>query len=158
MKKILKWFSLLFAVSVTVFVIFFLYNINSDITVSKPQPLEYKSIAKKQEAQALWLNHLSDTKKKGYFFPVDEVYIETKLEVPKKSSTNYELVVNELDPYQIFCLEQELKRFTKEYFLKKEDKKLQVYVYAKQLDDLKALTKVLQRYNIEAEIKQRVKR
>ena len=156
MKKILKWFSLLFAVSVTVFVFFLLYSINSDEKIPKLEPLAYSSLLEKQEPDnALWLNHLSQTKKKGYFFPVDEVYIKTELVQKKKPKTVYKLLVKDLDPYQIFCLKEELKQHKLQYFFQKEKKRTKLLVYSHKRDKLENLTKVLRRYQIEAKIEQR---
>jgi hypothetical protein len=152
MKKILKWVSLLFAVGMAVFVVFFLYSINSDEYTQSPEPLEYKSEVKKQEAQTLWLNHLSNAKKKQYFFPVDEIYIKTDLDLKKSDLKDYKLVVDELDPYEIFCLSRELKRFKIKYFFKKVKNKNILIVFSKDLDRLNRLVKVLKNYQIDAKI------
>jgi len=152
MKKILKWISLLFAVSVSIFVIFFLYNINSDEYIDNLKPLEYEKNYSKEDSQALWLNHLSKAKKKQYFFPVDEIYIKTELEDKKKKTKEYKLLVNELDPYGIFCLNQELKRFKIKYFFKKNKKNNELIVFSNDLSRLNSLVKVLKKYQIDAKI------
>ncbi len=155
MKKILKWLSLLFAAGVTVFVIFFLYAINSDEPIEKPEPFVYQTHIKEQKSEALWLNHLSKTRKKGYYFPVDEIYIKTDLvKVPQKKKP-YRLVVDDLDPYQIFCLNQELKRHKIRYLFKKEKHANKLLVYSQDIGKLNSLVKVLKKYQIDAKILKR---
>ncbi len=153
MKKILKWLSLLFAVSVSVFVIFLFYTINSEEPIEKPEPFIYESHIKDQESQALWLNHLSKTKRKGYFFPVDEVYIQTDLVKKKAKRKPYRLIVDDLDPYQTFCLSQELKRHKLKFFFKKDKNEVQLLVFSTDKAKLNSLVKVLKNYQIDATIK-----
>jgi hypothetical protein len=152
MKKILKWISLLFAVSVSVFVIFFLYDINSDEFVDDFEPLELKQNNSNQDKEALWLNHLSKAKKKQYFFPVDEIYIKTDLVKDKQKTKGYKLLVDDLDPYEIFCLNQELKRFNIKYFFKKDKTSNKLIVFSNDLGRLNSLVKVLKKYQIDAKI------
>jgi len=155
MKKILKWLSLLFAVSVFIFVLFFIYSINANISVQKPQPLEFNSTIEDQEAQALWLNHLSKAQKKGYYFPVNEVYIETELVAKPKKQQHYQLLVEEIDPYSVFCIKQELQRFHIPYYFRKSGKKLTFIVESPNQQKLKSLVKVLKKYQIKAKISKR---
>ncbi len=149
MRKILKWLSLLFAASVAVFVIFLFYTINTQEDVSTPEPFVYQSKLKEQKPQTFWLNHLAKREKKDYFLPVDEVYI--KMDLVKKIDRRkpYRLVVENLDPYQIFCLNQELKRHNLRYFFKKTKKETKLLVYSKERKKLDGLVKVLKNYQID---------
>jgi hypothetical protein len=152
MKKILKWVSLLFAVSVSIFVIFLFYTISGDEPIEKPKPFTYEPYKDAQNDETLWLNHLSKTKYKGYYFPVDEVYIKTDLIERKDNKPIYKLEVNDLDPYQIFCLNQELKRHEIRFFFKKEKHNTKLFVLSSDKKKLNDLVKVLKNYQIEATI------
>ena len=155
MKQVLKWLSLLFAVSVAIFVIFLLYTINAEEPTAQPEPLA--PLVQKQEPkkEALWLNHLVERKKKGYFFPVEEVYIQTDLVKFVPPQKPLKLVVNDLDPYQIFCLKEELRRHNVRYFFKKSKEEMKLLVYSKNRQKLNDLVKVLKKYQIEAKIQKR---
>ena len=155
MKEILKWTSLLFAVGAAVFVIFLFYTINTEEPISKPKPFALPNQQSEQKETALWLNHLADAKKKGYYFPVNEVYIKTDLlnYVPPRKP--FEMVVNDLDPYQTFCLREELRRHDVRYFFKKSKEEMKLLVYSKSLKKLNDLVKVLKKYQIDAKIQKR---
>ncbi len=155
MKRVLKWLSLLFAVSVFSFVLIFLYNINQDEPIQKPEPFVLESKIEKQKSQALWLNHLSKTQKKIYYLPVEEVYVKVDLFTPKAKKRVYELVVQKLDPYQKFCLQEELRRFHLRYAFRQTDTETNLFVYSSELSRLNSLVKVLEKYQIKAKILQR---
>ena len=155
MKQVLKWLSLLFAASVTVFVIFLLYTINSEEPIKKLKPFALPTKKEEKASEALWLNHLADTKKKGYYFPVDEVYIKTDLVTYIPPQKPFKLVVNDLDPYQTFCLKEELRRHNVRYFFKKSKEETKLLVYSKNEKKLNDLIKVLRKYQIEAKIQKR---
>jgi len=57
------------------------------------------------------LNHFSKTERLGYFYPVNEVLIEVDLnEKIASKKTIYKLSASLLDPYQLFCLKEELNQ------------------------------------------------
>ena len=155
MKQILKWFSLLFAVGVTIFVIFLFYTINIEEPINKPEPFALPTKKQEHTNKALWLNHLADTRKKGYYFPVDEVYIKTDLATYIPPQKPFKLVVAQLDPYQIFCLREELKRHNVRYFFKQSKEEMKLLIYSKSAQKLNDLVKVLKKYQIDAKIQKR---
>ena len=61
----------------------------------------------------------------------------------------YKLVVENLDPYQIFCLNQELQRHKLRYFFKKTKNETKLFVYSKEKKELYGLIKVLKNYQID---------
>ena len=154
MQKILKWFSLLFAVSIAIFVIYFLYDINKDEDITQPEPFVYKSEIQKKKDDGLWLDDLIKKGQKDYFFPVNEIFIKVDLEKIKKKKKVYQLFVNKLDPYEIFCLNQELKRYKIRYFFKKDKNSNKLLVYSNDVNRLNSLVNVLKRYQIKAKIKE----
>ena len=152
MQKILKWLTPLIAVGVAIFIIFFLILINSNETPIKIAPLEHKSevVVKKQEK--VWLNHFSKTERLGYFYPVNEVYIQVDLNEKIASKTIYKLSAPLLDPYQLFCLKEELKQHKLKYYLKRDKSGVELLIYSKNIEKLNTLVRVLKNYQISAKV------
>jgi outer membrane usher protein FimD/PapC len=154
MQKVMKWFAPTLAIGVAIFITFFLISINSQevIEESKPLTLKSESITPKPE-EKVWLSHLSQTQKKGYFYPVNEVYVEVDLNEKITKTITYKLTAHVKDPYQLFCLREELKRHGLKYFLKKDVKGIALLIYSQNVDKLNSLVKVLKNYKILAQIK-----
>jgi len=152
MQKLLKWFAPLLALGVAVFIIFFLISINSndDFVDIKPLSQESEVVAKKPKKD--WLNHFSKTQRLGYFYPVNEVYIEVDLDSKIASKTIYKLFASLTDPYQLFCLKEELKQHKLRYYLKRDKNGVELLIYSKNRDKLNSLVRVLKNYQISAKI------
>jgi len=154
MQKILKWFALALTTGVAIFITFFLISINSQEVIIENKPLKLKSEdAVSKPSKKLWLNHLSQTQKRGYFYPVNEVYIEVDLNEKITKTITYKLSAHIKDPYQLFCLKEELKNHGLKYFLKKNTKGIELLIYSQNVDKLNSLVKVLKNYKIVAKIK-----
>jgi C-terminal processing protease CtpA/Prc len=152
MKKILKWFSALLFVSVTIFLIYFLISINDDVYIeSAPLEKEEKPLSKKVEKN--WLEHFSKAQQQGYTYPVNEIYIQVDLEEKITKAITYKLSAKLKDPYQLFCLKEELRRHNLKYFLKKDKLGIDLFIYSQNVDKLKNLVEVLKDYKIKASIK-----
>ncbi len=150
----MKWFAPLLAVGVAIFITIFLISINSEEVSTESEPLKLKSeeiISKSNEK--IWLNHLSQTQKKGYFYPVNEVYVEVDLNEKITKTITYKLSAVLKDPYQLFCLKEELKRHGLKYFLKKDKQGMELLIYSKNIGKLHSLVNVLKNYKILAQIK-----
>ncbi|MFA7355111.1 MAG: hypothetical protein WCZ70_10870 [Sulfurimonadaceae bacterium] len=152
MRKILKWLTPLIAVGVAVFIIFFLISINSNETYINLSPLEHKSSAAVEEPKKVWLNHFSKSEKLGYFYPVNEVFIQVDLNEKIVSETIYKLSAPILDPYQLFCLKEELKQHRLKYYLKKDKSGAELLIFSKDRDKLNSLVEVLKNYQISANV------
>ena len=152
MRKILKWLTPLIAVGVAIFIVFFLISINSNETSFKLAPLEHKSEKAVKEPEKIWLDHFSKIEKSGYFYPVNEVLIQVDLNEKIAKSTIYKLSAPLLDPYQLFCLKEELKRHQLEYYLKKDKSGAELLIYSKDRDKLNSLVEVLKNYQISANV------
>jgi len=153
MQKILKWLTPLIAVGVAIFIIFFLISINSTEVFldEKPLTLNQPPIEVKQEK--VWLDHFGTAEKKGFFYPVNEIYVEVDLKEKITKTITYRLRAKLLDPYQLFCLKEELKQHKLKYYLKKDKINVDLFVYSQNVDKLKALVKALKNYKISATIK-----
>lgn len=155
MQKFLKWLTPLLALGVAIFIIFFLISINSISEIKEIEPLTYQSEVIKEKPKKLWLNNFSKTERLGYFYPVNEVYIEVDLDEKITNAIRYELTASLLDPYQLFCLKEELKQHKLRYYLTKEKEKdkVELLIFSKNIEKLNSLVRVLKNYHISAQIK-----
>lgn len=153
MQKILKWLTLLIAAGVAVFIVFFLISINSNETSTAPAPLKHKSEVSLKKPQDIWLNSFSKSQKLGYFYPVNEVLVQVDLNEKIPSKTIYKLSAAVLDPYQLFCLKEELMRHSMEYYLKKDKDGTELLIYSKDQVMLNSLVEVLKNYQISANVR-----
>jgi hypothetical protein len=153
MQKIIKWLTPLIAVGVAIFIIFFIISINSNKTPIVVAPLEHKNSVITQKQERGWLNHFSKAERLGYFYPVNEILIEVDLNKKIVSDTVvYKLSASLLDPYQLFCLKEELGLHGLKYYLKKDKNGVELLIYSKNIKKLKALVKVLKNYQISTRV------
>lgn len=152
MQKILKWLTPIIAVGVSIFIIFFLVSINSNDQVINLSPLEHRSEVVIKKPKEVWLDHFSKTEKLGYFYPVNEVFIKVDLYENIVSKTVYKLSAALLDPYQLFCLQEELKQHKLKYFFKKDKNGIELFIYSKDKEKLDSLVNVLKNYQISAKV------
>ena len=152
MQKILKWLTPLIAVGVAIFIINFLISINSNEVPITLAPLEQRSEPVVQKPKKVWLNHFSKTERLGYFYPVNEVLIQVDLNEEVPSQTVYKLSAPLLDPYQLFCLKEELKQHQLKYYLKRDKSGVELLIYSQDREKLNSLVKVLKNYQILAKV------
>lgn len=153
MHKILKWLTPVLALGVAIFIVFFLISINSISEIQDIEPLTYQSEVIKEKPEKLWLNNFSKTERLGYFYPVNEVYIEVDLDEKITNTIKYKLTASLLDPYQLFCLKEELKQHKLRYYLTKEKNRVELLIFSKNIEKLNSLVRVLKNYRISAQIK-----
>ena len=153
MQKILKWLTPLIAVGVAIFIIFFLISINSSEVYLENEPLTIGTELTEVKPEKNWLNHFSESERRGYFYPVNEVYIKVDLEEKITKTITYKLSAQLLDPYQLFCLKEELKSHKLKYYLKKDKTNVDLFIYSQNVDKLNNLVKVLKNYKISATVK-----
>ena len=153
MQKILKWFTPVLALGVAIFIIFFLISINSPQEFVEMEPLSYESEIVQDKPEKIWLNHFSKTERLGYFYPVNEIYINVDLIDKISTDTLYRLSASFLDPYQLFCLKEELKQHKFRYSLKKDKNGVELFVFSKSIEKLNSLVRVLKNYQISASVK-----
>ena len=152
MQKVLKWFTPVLALGVAIFIVFFLISINSSQELDYSEPLEHKSEVVQKESEKLWLNHFSKTQRLGYFYPVNEAHIEIDLDEQISNNTIYKLSASLLDPYQLFCLKEELKQHKLRYYLKRDVNSVELLIYSKNIEKLNSLVRVLKNYQISAKV------
>ncbi len=152
MQKILKWFTPVLALGVAIFIYFFLLSINSSEEPLHTDPLVYKSEVVEKKEDKLWLNHFSQTERLGYFYPVNEVFVKVDLDEKIIKTIMYKLSAPLLDPYQLFCLKEELKQHQLKYYLQKDKSGIELLIYSKEIDKLNSLVKILKNYQISATV------
>jgi len=152
-QKILKWFAPLIAAGVTVFIVFFIISINSHKEPLELEPLKLEKNSVEVQTQKSWLHHFSQSEKLGYFYPVNEVYVKVDLDEKIANQTTYKLSASLLDPYQLFCLKEELSNHSLKYYLKQDAKVVELLIYSKDINKLNSLVKILKNYQIAATIK-----
>jgi len=153
MQIIIKWFAPFLALGVAVFIIFFLISINSSVEFGNSEPLELSSNVAQKKPEKVWLNHFSKTQRLGYSYPVNEVYVRVDLDEKIIKTITYKLSASILDPYQLFCLKEELKQHELRYYLKKDKQGVELLIYSQDMDKLNSLVKVLKNYQISAIVK-----
>lgn len=152
MHIFLKWFTPIIGIGVAIFIIIFLVNINSMKKIQELKPLTRESKPAQQKDEKVWLEHFSNTQRLGYFYPVNEVYIKTSLDKKIQSSTVYRLSASLIDPYQLFCLKEELNQHKLKYYLKRDKNGVLLDIYSKDKAKLNSLVEVLKNYQIQARV------
>ena len=152
MQKILKWLTPLIAVGVAIFILLFLISINSQEVYLDSEPLTLNHKVTKIKSENSWLDHFSTSEKQGYVYPVNEIYIQTDLDEKITKTITYKLSAQLLDPYQLFCLKEELKQHKLKYYLKKDSNSVDLLIYSQNVDKLQNLVKVLKNYKIVASV------
>ena len=153
MKNIIKWLPPAIAFGVAVFLVFFLISINSHEVVQESEPLETSSQKPSKKPEKSWLNHFSQSQRKGYFYPVNEIYVKLDLDEKIIKTIIYKLTAKIKDPYQLFCLKEELKYHGLKYSLQKDVRGIDLLIYSNEKNKLEKLVKVLEKYKIHASIK-----
>ncbi|MEA2091681.1 MAG: hypothetical protein U9O83_04845, partial [Campylobacterota bacterium] len=127
-------------------------SINPSQELDYVEPLKLHSNSVQKEPKKVWLNHFSKSERLGYFYPVNEAYIEIDLDEKITSKTIYKLSANLLDPYQLFCLKEELKQHKLRYYLKRDKSSVELLIYSKNIEKLNSLVRVLKNYQISAKV------
>jgi hypothetical protein len=83
---------------------------------------------------------------------VNEVYIQLDLDEKIIKTIMYKLSAPLLDPYQLFCLKEELKQHQLKYYLQKDKSGIELLIYSQDRDKLNSLVKVLKNYQISATV------
>ena len=153
MPKLIKWLAPIVSVGVVIFLIYFLISINSETVLLDSEPLGLQEKVKQENIEKSWLNHFSKSKKSAYSYPVNEIYLKIDLDEKITKAITYKLSANIQDPYQLFCLKEEMERYKLKYFLKKDKLGVYLLIYSQNVNKLKNLVKILKDYKIKAQVK-----
>jgi len=150
MQKLIKWLAPIVSIGVVIFLIYFFVSINSEPVSLKSEPFGVQEKKKEVSIEKSWINHFSNTKKVAYSYPVNEIYLKVDLDEKITKAITYKLSANIQDPYQLFCLKEELKQYKLKYFLKKDKIGVYLLIYSRNVNKLNDLVKVLKEYKINA--------
>lgn len=153
LQKVLTWLTPAIGIGVAIFIIFFLISINSQDRFIDSEELVLKEQVTQYKPKKVWLDHFSQTQRLGYFYPVNEVYVKVDLNEEITKTITYKLSAPLLDPYQLFCLKEELKQHKLKYFLEKDSMGVELLIFSKNVNKLNSLVKVLKNYQILATVK-----
>ncbi len=152
MHIVLKWLTPIIGIGVAIFIVLFLFDINSSAKINDLKPFVIKSAVTPKAEKEIWLNHFSKSERLGYFYPVNEVYIQTSLNKEIYSKSIYKLSASLIDPYQLFCLKEELSQHKLKYYLKRDKNGVELDIYSKDKNKLNSLVRVLKNYEILAKV------
>jgi hypothetical protein len=154
MQRIAYWLTPVITIGVALFIVLLLYRINQGeaepLTQRKPIGNELTSNNNLQDNG--WLERFSKSERLGYFFPVNEIYINLDLNQKIVHEMIYQLKATIKDPYQLFCLKEEIKQFGFKHLLKKDSHGMILLIHSKNQNKLNKLVNTLKNYQIMATI------
>ena len=153
MQSAFKWLTPIITIGVAVFIVIFLIDINPSDDMQQVEQLTIKSTkVKDDKPESLWLDHFSKSEQDGYFFPVNEIFVDLDLSQQVVLTKIYQLNASVSDPYQFFCLQEVLKQYKIRYYLNKDRSDTKLLIYSEDRGKLDSLVKALQTYDINAKI------
>lgn len=153
-QRFAYWLIPAIAIGVALFLVLFVMKINEGGELQPMDPLPSADSVQEplQTSEAPWMDRFSKSEQLGYFYPVNEIYIQADFNKKIVKQTIYRLSAQLQDAYKLFCLKQELNRYELRYYLKKEQKGVDLLIYSKDLAKLDHLLETLKTYNIKATI------
>ena len=152
MQRYVHWLTPLIAFGVAVYITIFMIQVNQTepLPVVKPVPIGSDHGAKASVEEPRWLDALARNERQGFFYPVNEIYVKVDLNQRLVQEKIYRLSARLHDPYQLFCLKQELNQRGLRYTLKTEKNGAELLIYSKEQTKLDALVNTLKNYQITA--------
>lgn len=152
MLRYVHWLAPLIALGVAVYIALFMFRVNEagPVPLTKPVSLESGKTPTPPKTERVWLDALAANERQGYFYPVNEIYIELDLNQQFVHEKTYRLSARLRDPLQLFCLKQELKQHHLRYTLEQQDGGAELLVYSTDPSKLEALVNALKNYQITA--------
>lgn len=152
MHRYVHWLAPLIATGVALYIALFMFQVNRTDPAPAVEPVSRerdKSVETPRIARG-WLDALAVNEEEGYFYPVNEIYIQLDLNQKFVHEKTYRLLAKLQNPYQLFCLKQELKHHRLRYAFKREGDGAQLVIYSEKREELEALVKTLKNYQITA--------
>ena len=154
MQRIAYWLTPIIMIGVALFIVLLLYRINQGeaIPLTQRKQIDSDFTSKSSLKDNGWLDRFSKSERLGYFFPVNEIYINLDLNQKIVYETIYQLKATIKDPYQLFCLKEEIKQFGFRHMLKKDSHGMILLIRSKNQDKLTKLVNTLKNYQIMATV------
>jgi hypothetical protein len=153
-QRIAFWLAPAVMVGVAIFIVVFLFDINEaeNIEVESIKTQSLKPKKTDVEDSPVWMKTFSNSEQLGFSYPVNEIFIEVDLDKEIIKKTIYRLSAQLKDPYQLFCLRQELKRHNFLYYLNNSKPNAEILIFSKDKRRLESLVTSLESYQIYASL------
>jgi hypothetical protein len=153
MHRVAYWLTPIIAVGVAFFLVFFLYKVNQiGMIENSIEKSGHDTLVSVSGENIGWLSRLNESGQSGYFFPVNEIYLDLDLNQKIVHEILYQLVARINDPYQLFCLKEELRSFGFRYFLQQDKTGTKLLIQSKNITKLQSLVETLKQYQIMATV------
>ncbi|MDD5716692.1 MAG: hypothetical protein PHW64_02730 [Sulfuricurvum sp.] len=153
MRRAAYWLFPLIALAVAVFIVLFLIQINPAAPkLDSLKSEESDSTQTVDEESGSWIDRLSGSEDKGYFYPINEVTLKLDMDRGAVASENYRLSVILKSSYELFCVKEELKKSALPYSMKKEGNTMTLSVDSANQSLLLSLVTKLKTYQITATV------
>ncbi len=152
MQRYVHWLAPLIAAGVAIYIALLMFRVNQTdpLPTGTPALSQSGSVLQPPKTEPGWLDALAANEREGYFYPVNEIHIELDLNQKFVHEKTYRLSGRLHDPFQIFCLKQELKRHHLRYTLTQDQDGADLLVYSQEQAQLEALVNALKNYQITA--------
>ncbi len=147
-----KWLTPLITVGVAIFIVVFLIKINPSENTQLDKLQTTNTQTQDDETPSKWLSHFSKSEQNGYYYPVNEIYIDLDLNEQIAGMKTYQLDTPISDSYKLFCLQEVLREYNVRYFLDKNEEDTKLLIYANDESKFNLLVNALKTYDISAKI------
>ncbi|MGZ5208336.1 MAG: hypothetical protein ACXWB0_04880 [Sulfuricurvum sp.] len=150
MRRFAYWLFPTIALFVAIFVVAFMIQINPNVPIVHEVSDPQADSPSADEQSSNWMSQLHLNDEKGYFYPVNELSIQTDDSPNDVKIQRYHLMIHLKDSYEFFCLKQELKKTKFSYLLNQEGDSLSVEINSSDHNALSNLVTKLKTYQISA--------
>ncbi len=152
MIKAFKWIAPIVAIGVFIFIVLLLVKANSTPNLQSSVVFEKSQENLSLNEKKSWIKHFATRQTKGFYYPVNEIVIKSDLTQKSYTQMIYKLNADVSDPYEVFCIEQEIKSLGLEYAFAKNKKSIELLIFSKKYTKLNTLVSNLKKYSINAQI------
>jgi len=101
-----------------------------------------------------WINRLKESKKSDFIYPVSEIEIALKEDTPELDKKFYRVVIDELDGYKFFCVNQVLSANNINYSFYKDGGLVKLIIASADYKELRNIMETVKEYGIEYKIEE----
>ena len=152
MIKTIKWIAPIVAIGVFIFIVLLLVKANSTPNLQSSVVFEKSQKKFSSDEKKSWIKHFASRQTKGFYYPVNEIVIKSDLVQKSYTQMIYKLSADVSDPYELFCIEQEVKSLGLEYAFVKNKQSIELLIFSKKYTKLNTLVSNLKKYSINAQI------
>jgi len=101
-----------------------------------------------------WINRLKESKKSDFIYPISEIEIALKEDTPELDKRFYRVVIDELDGYKFFCVNQVLSANNINYSFYKDGGLVKLIIASADYKEFRNIMKTVKEYGIEYKIEE----